>query len=87
MSVSPVIGYRGHVIANNLSYLWLMKSPGDLLLLVRFRRRRLRRRRSANAFQLSGKFPEANLFKPHMVDLWVLEKFLAPISVTLGQGH
>ena len=54
----------------------------------RLRRRRLRRRRrSANTFQLSGKTPEANFFKPHMVDLWVWENFLAPISVTLGQGH
>ena len=34
-----------------------------------------------------GKTPEANFFKLHMVDLWVWEKFLAPISVTLGQGH
>ena len=56
------------------------------LFLVRFRRRRLRRR-SANTCQLSGKTPEANLFKPHMVDLWMREIFLAPISVTLGQGH
>ena len=54
------------------------------MFLVRFR---LRRRRSANTFQLSGKTPEANFFKPHMVDLWVWENFLAPISVTLGQGH
>ena len=59
--------------------------PGDLLFLVRFRR--LRRRRSANTFQLSGKTPEANFFKPHMVDLWVWEKILTPTSVTLGQGH
>ena len=29
----------------------------------------------------------ANFFKQHMVDLWVLEQLLAPISVTLGQGH
>ena len=48
---------------------------------------RCRRRRSANTFQLSGKTPEANFLKPHMIDLWVWEKFLAPISVTLGQGH
>ena len=57
--------------------------PGDLLFLVRFRRRR----RSANTFQLSGKTPEANFFKPHMVDVWVWKIFLAPILVTLGQGH
>ena len=31
--------------------------------------------------------PEANIFKPHMVNLWVWEKFLVSISVTLGQGH
>ena len=68
--------------------------PGDLLFLVRFRRRRrlrrhhrLRRRRSANTLQLSGKTCEANFFKPHTVDLWVWGNFLAPISVTLGQGH
>ena len=41
---------------------------------------------SAN-FQLSGKTPEANFFKPHILDLWVCENFLAPILVTLGQGH
>ena len=34
-----------------------------------------------------GKTPEANFFKLHMLDLWVWEHFLAPISVTLGQGH
>ena len=60
--------------------------PGDLLFLVHFRRR-LCRRRSGNTFQLSGKTPKANFFKPHMVDLWVWEILLAPISVTLGQGH
>ena len=60
-----------------------MKSPGDLLFLVRFRCRRC----SAKTFQLYGKTPEAIFFKPHMVDLWVWENFLAPISVTLGQGH
>ena len=54
----------------------LIKSPRvteELIVLVRFRRRcrRLRRRRSANTFQLSGKTSEANLFKPHMVHLWV----------------
>ena len=58
------------------------------MFLVRFRRRlRRRRRRSANTFQLSGKTPEANFFKPYMVDQWVWKKNLAPISVTLGQGH
>ena len=57
----------------------------DLLFLVRFRR--LCRRHSAKTFQLSGKTPEANFFKPHMVNLWVWENFLAPISVTLGKGH
>ena len=68
-----------------------IKSPR--VFLVRFRHRhhrrlrRLRRRRSTNTFQLSGKTPEANFFKPHMVDLWVWEHLLAPISVTLGQGH
>ena len=36
---------------------------------------------------LRGKTPEANFFKLHMVDLWEWENFLAPISVTLGQGH
>ena len=69
----------------------LIKSPwvtGGLFVLVPFHRR-LRRchRRSANTFQLSGKTPEANFFKPHMIDLWVWENVLAPISVTLGQGH
>ena len=59
-------------------------TTGDLLFLVRFHRRR---RRSANTFQLSGKIPEANFFKLHMVDLWVWENFFTPISVTLGQGH
>ena len=57
------------------------------MFLVRFCRHRLRLRRSANTFQLSGKNPEANFFKPHKVDLWVWENFLAPISVTSGQGH
>ena len=57
--------------------------------MVRFRRRlhRRRRRRSANIFRLSGKTPTANFFKPYIVDLWVWENFLAPISMTLGQGH
>ena len=54
---------------------------------LRLRRRRLRRRRSANTFQLSEKTPEANFFKLHMVNLWVWENILAPVSVTLGQGH
>ena len=95
ISVSPVIGDRGHVIANNLSYSWLTKSPGDLLLLVRFRRRRRRRRRhrhfsrrrSANTFQLSGKTSEANSFQA--THGWPVDvgKKLASISVTLGQGH
>ena len=49
--------------------------------------RRLRHRHSANTFQLSGKTPQANFIKPYMVDLWVWENVLAPISVTLGQGH
>ena len=68
----------------------VIKSPrvtGGLLFLVRFHHRLRRRRRSANTFQLSGKTHEANFFKPHMVDLWVWENILAPISVTLGQGH
>ena len=34
-----------------------------------------------------GKTPEANFFKLHMLHLWVWEKILAPISVTLGQGY
>ena len=34
-----------------------------------------------------GKTPEANFFKLHMLYLWVWENVLAPISVTLGQGH
>ena len=34
-----------------------------------------------------GETSEANFFKLHMVDLWVWENILAPISVTLGQGH
>ena len=46
----------------------------DLLFLVRFRRRR----RSATTFQLSGKTPEANFFKPHEVNLWVWENFWHP---------
>ena len=59
------------------------------LFLVRFRRRLPRRRRcrSANILSLIGKTPEANFFKPHMVDLRVWGTFLAPISVTLCQGH
>ena len=69
----------------------LIKSPRvtrGLIVFGPFRRRCLSRcRHSANTFQLSGKIPEANLFKPHMVDLWVWEKILAPISVTLGQGR
>ena len=36
---------------------------------------------------MGGETPEANFFKLHMLDLWVWEKFLAPISVTLDQGH
>ena len=64
----------------NFSY----PSP-HLLFLVRFRRHR--RRRFTNTFQLSTKTPEANFFKPHMVDLWDWENFLTPISVTLGQRH
>ena len=36
---------------------------------------------------LQNKNPEDSFFKPHMVNLWVWEKFLAPISVTLTQGH
>ena len=36
---------------------------------------------------MGGETPEANFFKLHMLDLWVWENFLAPISVTLGQGH
>ena len=58
---------------------------GGLIVLVRFRCSH--HRLSANTFQLFGKTPEANFFKPHMVNLWVWEKFLVPISVTLGQGH
>ena len=57
------------------------------MFLVRFRRRHRRfrrRRRSANTFQLSGKTPEARFFIPHMVDIWVLEKILAPTS---AHGH
>ena len=53
------------------------------MFLVCSRRRRLRRRRSLNTFQLSGKTPEANFFKPHMVNLWVWETLLALISVAL----
>ena len=63
---------------------WLTKSPwvtGGLIVFGRHRRR------SANTFQRSGKTCEANFFKPHIVDLWVWENFLAPISVTFGQGH
>ena len=74
-------------IAIILFYLLFIKSTGGTYcFLVRFRRR-LRRRRSANVFQLSGKTPEGNFFKPPMVDLWVWEFVFAPISVTLGQGH
>ena len=75
---------------------YVIKSPrltGGHIVLVRFRfrlrhcRLHRRRRRSANTFQHSRKTPEANFFKPHMVDLWVWENFLLPISVTFGQGH
>ena len=38
-------------------------------------------------FSTFQEYPEANFFKPHMVNLWVWEKFLAPVSVTLGQGR
>ena len=36
------------------------------------------RRRSTNTCQLSGRTPEANLFKPLMVNLWMLEGFWYP---------
>ena len=66
-------------------------TPGDLLFLVRFRHRRLRRRlhhrRSANTFQLFGETPEANFFKPYIVNLWVWEYILSLSPVTFGQGH
>ena len=64
---------------------WWLSHPGYLgewLFLVHFRRRH-----SASTFQLTGKTPEANSLKPHMVNLWVWETILAPISPTLGQGH
>ena len=48
----------------------VIKSPRFLV--------RLRRRHSAHTFQLPGKTPEANFFKPHMVDLWVWEFFWHP---------
>ena len=66
----------------------IIKSPwvtGGLIVCVHFHR--CRHHSSANTFQLSRNTPEANSFKPHMVNLWVWEKFLAPISVTLGQVH
>ena len=47
-------------------------------LTVFYLRYRLRHRRSANTFQLSGKIPQAYFFKPHMVDLWVWENFWHP---------
>ena len=78
------------VLRKCLIYVWYFSHPGypgDLLFLVRFRHRRRLRRLSANTFQFSGKTPEAKFFKPHMLDLWVPENCLAPISVTLGQGH
>ena len=65
----------------------IIKSPRvtrGLIVLVRFRRHR---RRSAKTFQLYGENPEANFFKPHVVNLWAWEKMLAPIPVALGQGH
>ena len=62
------IGYR--YVMSVLDH--IIKSPR-----VRFHRR-LRRRRSANTFQLSGKTPQSNFFKPHMVDLWVWENFWHP---------
>ena len=34
-----------------------------------------------------GKTPEVHFCKLHMLDLWVVGNFLAPISVTFGQGH
>ena len=37
-------------------------------------------------FSTFQEYAEANFFKPHMVNLWVWEKFLVPVSVTLGQG-
>ena len=61
-------------------------TPGDLLFLVHLRRHLRRCHRSANTFNFREN-PWANFFKPLMVNLWVWEKFLAPISVTLGQGH
>ena len=57
---------------------------GNYLFLVRFRRHR---RRSVNTFQLSGKTPDANFFKPHIINLYVWEQFLTPISLILGQSH
>ena len=68
---------------------WITGGGGTYCFLVCFRRRRhLRCRRcSANTFQLSGKTPEANCFKPHMVNLWVWKNFSLPISVNLGQGQ
>ena len=43
--------------------------------------------RHCSTFQLSGKTSESNFFKPHMVNLWVWENVLVPISVTLGKCH
>ena len=67
----------------------IMKWPrltGDLLFLVRCRRRH-RCRRSTNILQLFGKTPEANFFKPHMVNLWVWETCFVTMLVTLFQGN
>ena len=51
-----------------------------LIILVRF----LPGRRSANTFKLSEKTPEANFFKPQMVDLWFVSKIVGTRLDELG---
>ena len=66
----------GHISAEYVGQ--LMKSPrvtGELIVFGPF------------PPSPSPQTSEANFFKPHMVDLWVWENCLLPISVILGQGH
>ena len=51
--------------------LWV---TGGLIFLVRF----CCRSHSINTFQLLRKTPEANFFKPHMVNLWVWDQRVLP---------
>ena len=88
-SMEPIFYYAWPRLILNSLIIKSAQVTKRLIVLVRFHRRllHLRHRRSANTFHLPQKTPKANFFRPHMVDLWVWEIFLAPILVTLGQGH